>query len=388
MYGDDDDTVALLGYWVRARVTRVVGASLVAVVTAATLGSAPAAAQVGSAKIRAAELRRQVETLRRQTGMALESYSRVYGALGRVVNARVAAERAVEAAQAQRDGDAGRADAQLRQLYMRGGRLSLYATLLDSVDLHDAFGRYANITSMVAGDRKAAAAGDATVALAVAAEVKLTELAARETRLTRQADEQAERVEAILAQTQQLLASADAEVLRLVEEARLAEQAARARALLAAQLASGAASDFPSAVFTPVDGAKYACPVGTVNSFVDTWGAPRSGGRRHQGTDVFAPIASAAYAMADGVIDQVTNANIGLGGITVWLRADNGDRFYYAHNTENLAALGQRVKAGDVIATVGQSGNAATTPPHVHFEVHPGGGGAVNPYPFLKAVCG
>ncbi|HVE63450.1 MAG TPA: M23 family metallopeptidase [Mycobacteriales bacterium] len=368
--------------------TRLVGASLVTVIAASTLISSPATAQVASAKQRAAQLRRDVATLQRQTGMALESYSRVYGALGRVVNARVAAERAVESAKAQRDGDAGRADAQVRRLYMGGGRLSLYATLLDSVDLHDAFGRYANITSMVAGDREAAVVGDAAVAAAVAAEGRLADLAARETRLTRQADEQAERVETILAQTQQLLASADAEVLRLVEEARIAEQAARARALLAAQLASGAARDFPSAVFTPVKGAKYACPVGTVNSFVDTWGAPRSGGRRHQGTDVFAPNSSPAYAMADGVIDQVTNANIGLGGITLWLRAANGDRYYYAHNTENLATLGQRVKAGDVIATVGQSGNAATTPPHVHFEVHPGGGGPVNPYPFLKAVCG
>lgn len=368
--------------------TRALGAGLVAVITAATVGSAPATADVGSAKQRAAELRRQVATLQRQAGMALESYSKVYGALGRVVNARVAAERAVEAAQAQRDGDSGRADAQVRQLYMRGGRLSLYATLLDSVDLHDAFGRYANITSIVAGDRKAAVAGDATVAQAVAAEAKLAELASRETRLTRQADEQAERVEALLAQTQQLLASADADVLRLVEEARIAEQAARARALLAAQLASGAASDYPSAVFTPVNGVTYTCPVAAVHSFVDTWGAPRSGGRRHQGTDVFAPTASPAYAVADGVIDKVTDADIGLGGITLWLRTDRGDRFYYAHNTQNLAAVGQRVKAGEVIATVGQTGNAATTPPHVHFEVHPGGGGAVNPFPFLQAVCG
>ena len=363
-------------------------AVLAAVLMAPVLGAPPAGADIATARREAAELRRRVADLQRQTGMALESYSRVYGALGRVVNARVAAERAVDAARAARDADAARADDAVRQLYMRGGRLSLYATLLEAADLHDAFGRYANINSIVEGERSAASAGDAVVERAVAAEAELAELAERETRLARQADEQAARVEDMLAETQRLLASADAEVLRLVEEARIAEEAARARALLAAQLASGAASDFASAAFSADPGARYACPVGTVHSFVDTWGAPRSGGRRHEGTDVFAPSGSAAYAVVDGVIDKTTDINTGLGGITLWLRSDRGDRFYYAHNTQNLARVGQRVRAGDVIATVGQTGNAATTPPHVHFELHPSGGAAVNPYPFLKAVCG
>ena len=371
----------------RASLTRAVVACLVGALL--TPVHAPSAgADVATARRKAAELRRQVATLQRQTGIALESYSRVYGALGRVVNARVAAERAVSAAMAERDGDAGRADAAVRQLYMRGGRLSLYATILDAVDLHDAFGRYANINSIVEGERAAAVAGNEVVARAVAAEAALADLAARETQLARQADEQAARVEDMLAETQRLLSAADADVVRLVEEARIAEEAARARALLAAQLASGAAGDYPSGTFSPDPTARYACPVGTVRSFVDTWGAPRSGGRRHQGTDVFAPSGSPAYAVVDGVVDQTTDVNTGLGGITLWLRSVRGDRFYYAHNTQNLVRAGQRVSAGDVIATVGQTGNATTTPPHIHFEVHPLGGAVINPFPFLKAVCG
>jgi peptidoglycan LD-endopeptidase LytH len=130
---------------------------------------------------------------------------------------------------------------------------------------------------------------------------------------------------------------------------------------------------------------RLACPVGPVHSFTDTWHAPRSGGRQHKGTDIFTPHGAPAYAVVDGVIDKTGNG--GLGGITLWLRADNGDRFYYAHNSANVARVGQRVRAGQLIAYVGKTGNAENTPPHIHFEAHPGGGPAVNPYRWLSALC-
>ena len=133
-------------------------------------------------------------------------------------------------------------------------------------------------------------------------------------------------------------------------------------------------------------GGTYGCPAGEGVNFIDTWNAPRSGGRQHQGTDVFAPLGSPAYAVVDGVIDKWGNG--GLGGITLWLRAANGDRFYYAHNLVNIAAVGTRVRAGDVVALVGQTGNAVGTPPHIHFEAHAGGGAPSNPFPFLAAICG
>jgi murein DD-endopeptidase MepM/ murein hydrolase activator NlpD len=164
-----------------------------------------------------------------------------------------------------------------------------------------------------------------------------------------------------------------------------AEAAARAHA---AQ--TGTAYVPPAGVFAstaPYIGSMGACPVGTVHSFTDTWGAPRSGGRRHQGTDVFAPYGSPAYAVVNGVIEKWSTG--GLGGIALWLRGDDGSRYYYAHNAANVAQPGQRVRAGEFIAYVGTTGNAATTPPHIHFEAHPPqGGGARNPYPWLAALCG
>jgi peptidoglycan LD-endopeptidase LytH len=65
-----------------------------------------------------------------------------------------------------------------------------------------------------------------------------------------------------------------------------------------------------------------------------------------------------------------------------------GDHYFYAHNRRNLARPGQRVRRGQVLAEVGNTGNAARTPPHVHFEVHPRGGAAVNPDAMVRRWCG
>ena len=66
----------------------------------------------------------------------------------------------------------------------------------------------------------------------------------------------------------------------------------------------------------------------------------------------------------------------------------NGTEFFYAHLSGYAVPTGIRVRAGQLVAYNGQTGNARYTAPHVHFEVHPGGGAPVNPYPYLKRVCG
>ena len=116
------------------------------------------------------------------------------------------------------------------------------------------------------------------------------------------------------------------------------------------------------------------------------WGDPRDGGKRlHEGIDIFAAKKTPVIAAADGYISSVKEG--GLGGKTVNLRP-TGTRYslYYAHLDEQIVAPGQYVKKGDTIGTVGNTGNARTTPPHLHFGIY-GYGGAVDPLPFVnKAV--
>src|SRR3546814_614163 len=124
------------------------------------------------------------------------------------------------------------------------------------------------------------------------------------------------------------------------------------------------------------------CPVQGRVTFMNDWGFPRSGGRFHEGNDLFAPRGTPFVAVVSGTVVQTTGR---IGGRQVKLAGDDGVSYYGTH-LDGFGASG-RVNAGDVIGYVGTTGNAAGGTPHVHFEVHPGGGAAVNPYPRIRAVC-
>lgn len=131
----------------------------------------------------------------------------------------------------------------------------------------------------------------------------------------------------------------------------------------------------------------FVFPVRAPFSYVDTWGGPRSGGRRHQGVDIFAVRGTPVYSVVNGVVEQM--AVNPLGGNKLWVRSP-GDNwtYYYAHLNAYAPGLrdGVRVKKGQVLGYVGTTGNAAGTPPHLHFQTHAPQGAAVNPYPVLKRV--
>jgi len=119
-------------------------------------------------------------------------------------------------------------------------------------------------------------------------------------------------------------------------------------------------------------------------SFSDTWQEAR-GTRKHEGVDIVGPRGLAIYAVVDGTITK-QYANASLSGNALRLTAPDGTYYFYAH-LESFApgiAPGVAVRAGQVIGYNGATGNTQT--PHLHFEVHPGGGAAVNPYPVVKAV--
>ena len=129
-------------------------------------------------------------------------------------------------------------------------------------------------------------------------------------------------------------------------------------------------------------------PVDRPYDFSDTWHAPRSGGRQHEGTDVFAAEGTPLRAVERGVLADVGTGT--LGGIKLWLVGESGTHYYYAHLSGYAPGVADDVvvDAGEVIGYVGHTGNARTTPPHLHFEVHPAGGDAVDGYPLLAAAYG
>ncbi len=154
----------------------------------------------------------------------------------------------------------------------------------------------------------------------------------------------------------------------------------------------GSGSALPSAVAIPEIAGQSAIlsrlvfPVfGRAASFSNDFGAPRAGTGWHHGIDIFAGTGTPVLAVADGELYSV-GVNT-LGGNRLWLRDTAGNTYYYAHLSAYAAnvADGRKVRAGDIIAFVGNTGQAVTTPPHLHFEIHPGDGASVNPYPYLQA---
>lgn len=122
----------------------------------------------------------------------------------------------------------------------------------------------------------------------------------------------------------------------------------------------------------------------TAARIYDSWGDPRSGGRTHQGIDIFAPRGTAVASATPGIV--VHRGERGLGGRVVSVLGPGGYRHYYAHLDDWAEPReGDWVEAGEVIGYVGNTGNAAGGPPHLHYGVYAPGGGAINPYPLLVA---
>jgi murein DD-endopeptidase MepM/ murein hydrolase activator NlpD len=126
------------------------------------------------------------------------------------------------------------------------------------------------------------------------------------------------------------------------------------------------------------------CPVQGPHAFSNDYGAPRGGGTRsHQGVDILAPGGTPVVANVAGSVRRHDNS---LGGISYYLEGVDGNEYYGAHLQSYAGRTGQ-VAQGTVIGYVGNTGDARGGATHLHFEIHPGGGRSVNPYPTLKQYC-
>ena len=160
-------------------------------------------------------------------------------------------------------------------------------------------------------------------------------------------------------------------------------EAARQAALAAEAAAAAAAAGYASSAGTPTAG--RTCPVAGPNTFRDSWGEPRPGGRAHHGVDMVAANGTPLAAVENGVVYGVGWHY--LGGNNLYLRGDSTDVYYYAHLSGFAAGItdGVRVNKGQLIGYVGATGNAGT--PHLHLGYQPAGGPLTNPYQLMARLC-
>jgi peptidoglycan LD-endopeptidase LytH len=160
-----------------------------------------------------------------------------------------------------------------------------------------------------------------------------------------------------------------------------AQQAAARRLELLRQASSNGGDGSPTVPVTNPGSGIEVCPVAGPNSFVDSFGDPRVG-HTHQGIDLIAPFGTPIVAAHPGAVSHSSSSD---GGLQAYVRAPSGTYTFYAHLSSYSDASGS-VGAGTVIGYVGSTGNAGDVN-HLHFEYHPGGGAAIDPYQMLVAVC-
>lgn len=328
-------------------------ASIGLLVVALLLGVAPAAHadRLSDVRVRVKALRAELDAVALESRLIENQLADLQDAL--------ALSRVHLAASKRQLADAKRALAgQLAEVYRSGG-LTMVEALLDPTSNH--VPDRAEFVMLLLGKQNETLANAQTASASYADAVR--EVAAQQARLASLRDRQKTEVK------------------------RLEKRFKEARDLLD-RLAGfpGGQTAYPAEPIATIGGRRYSCPVEPPYSYTDTWGAARSGGRVHLGTDIMAPSGANELAYTDGVISRESSNS--LGGITLYLQGDNGDEYYYAHLSGYAVPAGTRVKAGQVVSYVGNTGDARYTAPHLHFEVHPGGGSPVNPYPYVKRVCG
>ncbi len=250
-----------------------------------------------------------------------------------------------------------------RSVFISGGSGGALEAILDSASFADFADKVEFAASVAQGDAD----------LANEAEVKAQELTFKQGQLEAKAKERSSAAAELNASMEQL-------------DARLGDLQQTVASLQARWKKQQAALNIPpppgddGTVPVTGTGAIQTCPVAGPNSFVDSFGWPRPGGRSHEGIDLISPYGTPIVAVRAGNAVRTPNT---LGGNAVIVYHDGGDWTYYAHMS-SYGAAGQ-VSAGQVIGYVGATGDTVVN--HLHFEYHPGGGGAVNPYSALVAVC-
>jgi murein DD-endopeptidase MepM/ murein hydrolase activator NlpD len=390
------DTVPL-----RVRPYAWIGTVLLIVAFVAVPMPAGHADPVDAARSRLAAARAARAAAQRAANAATARYARLEAEQAVVADGMAATRRRIDAERERHDRLRALVAARAVAAYKGSGRRVPVIGDLDVADAGELIRRrsylaYANDRSMSEAEAARAAREDLEASLAEleAARRRLDALAA-------EARRQAQRITAELAAAQRAEREAEAALAaaeaarRAEEQRRRTEEERRRRATLPGTgppAGPPAGPPPPGPVRPPAPPGTppsppppprtgLTCPVRGPISFTDDYGASRPGGSWHQGIDIFGPRGAPNVAVVSGRITQKWGPRQG-NGVHLW--GDDGRLYYYFH-LDAYAGGPRRVAQGEVIGYMGDTG--ATGAVHTHFEIRPGGGGPINPYPTLRAIC-
>ena len=339
-----------------------------------------ARAKLGAIEDRLAANQEQLAALRGRAQAIVAQINQIESVIGLIHAELNVVQKEIVVARKRLAATQAQLDRRARVTYQTGGGLAL-EFILGSSSLRDLSSRMEIVDRATDSDRRLIKLVQRLKARLEHRQTKLEEL--REQRLRER-----ELARAQYAELQQQLIAQTSVIAQISSDRRAAESLVRDLAdkhrreiARARRLARLAAQQVSAPTGPAIGGVLEMCPVDQPRSYIDDWGFPRSGGRSHQGNDIFAPYGTPIRATFSG---NAVAGSGGLGGLSVKVYGSQG--YTYNAHLSRLGTLGQ-VSTGTIIGYVGQSGNAAGTPPHNHFEWHPGNGGAVNPFPYLNAVC-
>lgn len=335
----------------RTRVERVVTLCGSLLLVIAVLGASCLASPAPARAATVAQLKAQLEALRREATPAGDAYDAALTKLEdtqyRIKQTDARIKSASKKLTVAEDALAARADA----LYRQGGDMGVFDFVFGATSWDDFVTRLDYITIVAMSDAD------------LISTVKDTRIALQTDRVALLADAKVEKDELAAAST----------TYKALQGQMAAKKTQYDRVLAAiAHQSGGKHPPGPNGMVFPVRGMHY---------YSNTWGAPRSGGRSHKGTDIMSPKGTPVVAVVSGRVRPHWNS---LGGKSITLTGDNGWQYYYAH-LNGYAVGNVRVKAGQLIGYVGNTGNASGGANHCHFQMGPGGRW-VNPYPYLRGM--
>lgn len=328
-----------------------------------TAGSGDKAAQLRSSEIKAAALQQRMNRLAGSYQTAYEDYTHTRLDI-RDTKAKI--DRAQSKIRKRQKLLSDRAD-----FMYRHGNITMVDVLLGANDFSELVVRYDILMRITNHDADLIAQINKSKRKLDKDKKFLSARLSRQANTVNELSDSRRELESVMAEQKREVAALSREIETARRQARLAQ----ARSSFG-QYGSGVATRVSNLIFKR---GGYTFPVAGGHAYASTFGAPRRG-HTHQGNDIFGAKGTPLVAVTSG---SVRRRSGGIGGLAVWLNGRDGNCYYYAH-LNGFAATGS-VSAGTVIGYLGDTGNARGTSPHLHFEIHPGCGRAVDPYPILRS---